>query len=174
MSSLKMPKVDRQTLKNKDKIVNDISAFTKIENILSEAEELKPYETDGLAAYRQTPMLVVLPENTNEVSKILSYCNKNKIKVVPRGAGTGLAGSALPLADCILLGLGKFNKIKEIDYNNRCVVAQPGVTNLSITHAVQDKGFYYAPDPSSQMACSIGGNVAENSGGVHSLSLIHI
>ena len=164
-----MPKVDRQTLKNKDKIVKDITAFTKHENILSEAEELKPYETDGLAAYRQTPMLVVLPENTNEVSKILSYCNKNKIKVVPRGAGTGLAGSALPLADCILLGLGKFNKIKEIDYDNRCVVAQPGVTNLSITHAVQDKGFYYAPDPSSQMACSIGGNVAENSGGVHSL-----
>ena len=169
MSSLKMPKVDRQILKNKDKIVNDISAFTKKGNILSENEALKPYETDGLAAYKQTPMLVVLPENTNEVSKILSYCNKNKIKVVPRGAGTGLAGSALPLADCILLGLGKFNKIKEIDYNNRCVVAQPGVTNLSITHAVQDKGFYYAPDPSSQMACSIGGNVAENSGGVHSL-----
>ena len=141
MSSLKMPKVDRQTLKNKSKIVDDISAFTKKVNILSESEELKPYETDGLAAYKQTPMLVVLPESTNEVSKILSYCNKNKIKVVPRGAGTGLAGSALPLADCILLGLGKFNKIKEIDYNNRCVVAQPGVTNLSITHAVQDKGF---------------------------------
>ena len=116
MSSLKMPKVDRQILKNKDKIVNDIADFTKRDNILSENEELKPYETDGLAAYKQTPMLVVLPENTNEVSKILSYCNKNKIKVVPRGAGTGLAGSALPLADCILLGLGKFNKIKDIDW----------------------------------------------------------
>ena len=106
-----MPKVDRQTLKNKDKIIKDISNFTKSENILAEREELKPYETDGLTAYKQTPMLVVLPENTEEVSKILSYCNKNKIKVVPRGAGTGLAGSALPLADCILLGLGKFNKI---------------------------------------------------------------
>jgi|TARA_Y100000817_G_scaffold111151_1_gene87024 glycolate oxidase len=169
MSTLKMPKVDRQTLKNKDKIIKDISNFTKNENILAEREELKPYETDGLTAYKQTPMLVVLPENTEEVSKILSYCNKNKIKVVPRGAGTGLAGSALPLADCILLGLGKFNKILELDFKNRCVVAQPGVTNLSITHAVQDKGFYYAPDPSSQIACSIGGNVAENSGGVHSL-----
>ena len=164
-----MPRVDRQTLKNKDKIIGDISRFTRKQNILSENEELKPYETDGLAAYRQTPMLVVLPETTQEVSRILSYCNKNKIKVVPRGAGTGLAGSALPLADCILLGLGKFNKIKEIDFINRCVVAQPGVTNLAITHAVQHKGFYYAPDPSSQMACSIGGNVAENSGGVHSL-----
>ena len=164
-----MPRIDRQVLKNKDKIIKDISDFTDTKNILAEREELKPYETDGLTAYKQTPMFVVLPETTEEVSKILSYCNKNKIKVVPRGAGTGLAGSALPLADCILLGLGKFNKILEIDYKNRCVVAQPGVTNLSITHAVQNQGFYYAPDPSSQIACSIGGNVAENSGGVHSL-----
>ena len=114
MSTLKMPRVDRQTLKNKDKIIKDISTLTGSQNILSENEELKPYETDGLAAYRQTPMLVVLPETTQEVSRILSYCNKNKIKVVPRGAGTGLAGSALPLADCILLGLGKFNKIKKL------------------------------------------------------------
>ncbi len=169
MTSLKMPKVDKQILKEKDQIVKDIANFTNRINILSEIEELKPYETDGLSAYKQTPMLVVLPENTKEVSKILSYCNKRKIKVVPRGAGTGLAGSALPLADCVLLGLGKFNKILEKDFKNRCVVAQPGVTNLAITHAVQDKGFYYAPDPSSQIACSIGGNVAENSGGVHSL-----
>jgi len=164
-----MPRVDRKILRDRDKIIRDISDFTGTENILSEREELKPYETDGLTAYKQTPMLVVLPKTTQEVSKILSYCNKNKIKVVPRGAGTGLAGSALPLADCILLGLGKFNKILEIDYKNRCVVAQPGVTNLSITHSVEDQGFYYAPDPSSQIACSIGGNVAENSGGVHSL-----
>ena len=169
MTSLKMPKVDKQILKEKDQIVKDIANFTNRINILSEIEELKPYETDGLSAYKQTPMLVVLPENTKEVSKILSYCNKRKIKVVPRGAGTGLAGSALPLADCVLLGLGKFNKILEKDFKNRCVVAQPGVTNLAITHAVQDRGFYYAPDPSSQIACSIGGNVAENSGGVHSL-----
>ena len=169
MTTLKMPKVDRQILKNRENIIKDISNFTKKENVLAEREELKPYETDGLTAYKQTPMLVVLPETTQEVSKILSYCNKRKIKVVPRGAGTGLAGSALPLADCVLLGLGKFNKILEIDYKNRCVVAQPGVTNLGITHAVQDKDFYYAPDPSSQIACSIGGNVAENSGGVHSL-----
>ena len=169
MTTLKMPKVDRQIIKKKDFIIKDISKFTKNTNILSEREELKPYETDGLTAYKQTPMLVVLPESTKEVSQILSYCNKKKIKVVPRGAGTGLAGSALPLEDCILLGLGKFNKILETDYKNRCVVAQPGVTNLAITHAVQDNGFYYAPDPSSQIACSIGGNVAENSGGVHSL-----
>ena len=92
-----------------------------------------------------------------------------RIKIVPRGAGTSLSGGALPLADAVLLGLGKFNRILEIDYDNRCVVAQPGVTNLAITHAVQADGFYYAPDPSSQIACSVGGNVAENSGGVHCL-----
>ena len=108
MSTLKMPRVDRQILKNKDKIISDISSFTRKQNILSENEELKPYETDGLAAYRQTPMLVVLPETTQEVSRILSYCNKNKIKVVPRGAGTGLSGGALPLKDSILLCLGIF------------------------------------------------------------------
>ena len=112
---------------------------------------------------------MVFPENTEEVSKILSYCNRNRIKVVPRGAGTGLSGGSLPLEDSILLCLTKFKKIIDIDYTNRCVVAQPGVTNLAITQAVQDKGFYYAPDPSSQIACTIGGNVAENSGGVHSL-----
>ena len=169
MTTLKMPKVDRKILKDRDKIINDICSLTSKKNVLAQPEELKPYETDGLTAYKQTPMIVVLPETTIEVSKILSYCNKRKIKVVPRGAGTGLAVSALPLADCVVLGLVKFNKILEIDYKNRCVVAQPGVTNLAITHAVQDKGFYYAPDPSSQIACSIGGNVAENSGGVHSL-----
>ena len=115
------------------------------------------------------PLVVVLPETTEQVAAILKWCRDEEIKVVPRGAGTSLSGGAIPLADGVLLGLGKFNKIVEIDYENRCVVTQPGVTNLGITHAVQDKGFYYAPDPSSQIACSIGGNIAENSGGVHCL-----
>jgi glycolate oxidase len=114
-------------------------------------------------------MLVVLPETTGQVSEVLAYCHSNGVKVVPRGAGTSLSGGALPLADGILLGLGKFNRILEIDYDNRCVVAQPGVANLAISNAVADRGFYYAPDPSSQIACSIGGNVAENAGGVHCL-----
>jgi len=113
--------------------------------------------------------VVVLPETTEQVSRVLRYCHAAGIKVVPRGAGTSLSGGALPLADGILLGLGKFNRILDIDFANRCVVAQPGVTNLAITHAVQHEGFYYAPDPSSQIACTIGGNVAENSGGVHCL-----
>ena len=164
-----MPKIEKSIISSKDKIISDISKIIRQENILFDNDEIKPYETDALAAYKQTPLLVVLPETVTEVSKILKYCNENKIKVVPRGAGTGLSGGSLPLADCILLAMGKFNKILELDYKNRCVVAQPCVTNLAITNAVQDKGFYYAPDPSSQIACSIGGNVAENSGGVHSL-----
>ena len=96
---------------------------------------------------------------------MLRYCHDNGVRVVPRGAGTSLSGGALPLADGVLLGMGKFNKVREIDYENRTVTAEPGVTNLAITRAVEDEGFYYAPDPSSQIACTIGGNIAENSGG---------
>ncbi len=169
MSELALPKIDKSTILNRNKIVSNLKKIIKSENVLDHNDEIKPYETDALSAYKQKPLVVVLPENVQEVSKILKYCNGEKIKVIPRGAGTGLSGGALPLQDAILLGLGKFNKILEIDFNNKCVVSQPGVTNLAITHAVQHKGFYYAPDPSSQLACSIGGNVAENSGGVHSL-----
>ena len=164
-----MPKIDRKLMARKKEVVADLKKIIKVENIIDHDDEKRPFETDALSAYKQKPLLVVFPENTNEVSEILKYCSQKRIKVVPRGAGTGLSGGALPLADCILLCFGKFNKIIEIDYKNRCVVAQPGVTNLSITQAVQEKSFYYAPDPSSQIACSIGGNVAENSGGVHSL-----
>ena len=169
MSDLVLPKVDQSTIERKEYIFKKLKKIIKSDNVLSDDSEIKPYETDALAVYKQKPLAVVLPENTQQVSDILKYCHKEEIKVIPRGAGTGLSGGALPLQDAILLGLGKFNKILEIDFDNKCVVAQPGVTNLSITHAVQNNGFYYAPDPSSQLACSIGGNVAENSGGVHSL-----
>ena len=169
MSELTLPKLNKFTISNRLEIINKLKKIINPENVLAENEEMKPYETDALSAYKQMPLAVILPENTQEVSAVLKYCNKENIKVIPRGAGTGLSGGALPLQDAILLGLGKFNKILEIDFDNKCVVAQPGVTNLSITHSVQDKGFYYAPDPSSQLACSIGGNVAENSGGIHSL-----
>jgi glycolate oxidase len=127
------------------------------------------YETDGLTAYRQLPMVVALPETAAQVSAILRYCGDEKIKIVPRGAGTSLSGGALPLEDGVLLGMARFNRILEVDYANRVAVVQPGVTNLAITREVEDAGFYYAPDPSSQIACSIGGNVAENAGGVHCL-----
>src|SRR5919197_910302 len=130
---------------------------------------MRPYEADGLTAYRQLPMVVVLPDTTEQVSRVLAFCHAEALKVVPRGAGTSLSGGALPLADGVVLGLGKLNKILEIDLENRCAVVQPGVQNLAISNAVLASGFYYAPDPSSQIACTIGGNVAENSGGVHCL-----
>ena len=165
--SLIMPKPDEKTLSKSDSIVSSLRKISK--NVLSEEEEKAVYETDGLSIHRQRPIAVVLPETTEEVSRVLKYCYENNVKVVPRGAGTGLSGAALPLKDSILVVLGKFNKILEVDFENRCVVSQPGVTNLAITAAVQHEGFYYAPDPSSQLACSIGGNISTNAGGVHSL-----
>ena len=139
------------------------------EGVIDDRAALRAYESDGLTAYRQPPMIAVLPDTVAQVSTVLKYCHENGIKVVPRGAGTSLSGGALPLADGILLGLGKFNRVLDIDYANRCAVVQPGVANLAISQAVEAAGFYYAPDPSSQIACSIGGNVAENAGGVHCL-----
>ena len=169
MSNIALPEIDQSTIDKKEYIFKKLKKLTSSENVLSYEAEIKPYETDALTVYKQKPLCVVLPEKTEEISNILKFCYEENIKVIPRGAGTGLSGGSLPLQDAILLSLTKFNKILEIDFGNKCVVAQPGVTNLSITHAVQHKGFYYAPDPSSQLACSIGGNVAENSGGVHSL-----
>ena len=164
-----MPKLDQQVLNRRSEIIKNLQKMVPIENVLVEEVELRPYETDGLTAYRQLPFVVVLPETTEQVSTILQYCFENNVKVVPRGAGTSLSGGAIPLGDGVLLSMMKFNQVLEIDYKNRAVVTQPGVTNLAITRAVEDQGFYYAPDPSSQIACSIGGNVAENSGGVHCL-----
>jgi glycolate oxidase len=169
MTNIALPEIDQSILAKKATIISNLKKIINSENVLSEDDEVKAYETDSLLAYKQKPLVVVLPENTLEVSKILKYCNENKIKVIPRGAGTGLSGGALPLQDGVLISLGKFNKILEVDFDNNCVVTQPGVTNLSITQSVQHKDLYYAPDPSSQIVCSIGGNVAENSGGVHSL-----
>lgn len=166
---LVMPELDRETIASRDRIVSDLQRLLSPECVISAPTALKVYESDGLTAYRQPPLLAVLPKNTQEVSSILAYCQKHRIRVVPRGAGTSLSGGALPLADGLLLGLGKLNRILEIDLDNRCAVVQPGVTNLAISHAVAHAGFYYAPDPSSQIACTIGGNVAENSGGVHCL-----
>ncbi|MCP5085149.1 MAG: FAD-binding protein [Alphaproteobacteria bacterium] len=169
MSNLKMPEVDQTTLSRRKQIAGELRRIVPGEGVIDETEEMRAYESDGLTAYKQIPLLVVLPETVAQISEVLKYAHDNGIKVVPRGAGTSLSGGALPLADGILLGLGKFNKVLEVDYQNRCAVVQPGVTNLAITQAVQHEGFYYAPDPSSQIACTIGGNIAENSGGVHCL-----
>jgi glycolate oxidase len=164
-----MPEPDRAVLARRDRIVKALSAIVPGEGVIASEVAMRPYETDGLTAYRALPMVVVLPSTTDQVARILAYCHGEGIKVVPRGAGTSLSGGALPLVDGVLLGMAKFNRIREIDYDNRVVVAEPGVTNLAVTQAVEQRGFYYAPDPSSQIACTIGGNVAENSGGVHCL-----
>ncbi len=166
---MQMPEPDKAVIARRAEIVSALRTIVPGEGVIADEDELRAYECDGLTAYRQLPLIVVLPGTTEQVSRILKYCHENGVKVVPRGAGTSLSGGALPLADAITLGLGKFNRILEIDFENRCVVAQSGVTNLAITDAVRDRGFYYAPDPSSQIACTIGGNVAENSGGVHCL-----
>ncbi|MGD9812433.1 MAG: FAD-linked oxidase C-terminal domain-containing protein [Sphingobium sp.] len=164
-----MPEPDAQTLARRAEIVAAMRSIVPGEGVIDHADGLRPYESDALTAYRQTPLVVVLPETVEQVSRILRWCHERQVKVVPRGAGTSLSGGALPLADGVLLGMSKFSNILEIDYADRIAVVQPGVTNLAITRAVEDRGFYYAPDPSSQIACSIGGNVAENSGGVHCL-----
>lgn len=167
--SLVMPAPDQEVLSRRGEIVAALRRIVPGEGVIAGEREMKPFESDGLTAYRQLPFVVVLPSTTEQVSQVLKYCHDNAIKVVPRGAGTSLSGGALPLEDGVLLGMAKFNRIREIDYDNRVVVVEPGVTNLGVTKAVEGEGFYYAPDPSSQIACTIGGNIAENSGGVHCL-----
>jgi glycolate oxidase len=164
-----MPAPDQSVLARRDRIVAGLRAIVPGEGVIAAEREMRPYESDGLTAYRQLPMVVVLPETKEQVSRVLAFCHAERIKVVPRGAGTSLSGGALPLEDGVLLGMAKFNRIREIDFANRVAVVEPGVTNLAVTQAVEQAGFYYAPDPSSQIACTIGGNVAENSGGVHCL-----
>ena len=167
--SVRMPEADGAVLARREKIVASLRQIVPGEGVIAGTREMRPYESDGLTAYRQLPMVVVLPETTEQVSQVLRYCHDEGIRVVPRGAGTSLSGGALPLVDGVLLGMAKFSRIREIDLDNRLAVVEPGVTNLAVTNAVADKGFYYAPDPSSQIACTIGGNIAENSGGVHCL-----
>ncbi len=154
---------------DKPGLVRALQQLLPRELILHDQEDLRPYECDGLSAYRQVPLLVVLPENAEQVQQVMQCCHRFGVPVVARGAATGLSGGALPLADGVLLSLAKLNRILAIDPLNRTARVQPGVRNLAISEAVAAHGLYYAPDPSSQIACTIGGNVAENSGGVHCL-----
>src|SRR3984957_2624145 len=166
---MEMPRPDAGAIPRRAEIAAALRRIVSPQAVIEAEPSRRAYESDGLTAYRQPPLVAVLPSPVDEVAAVLRYCKEEGIKVVPRGAGTSLSGGALPLADGVLLGMAKFNKLVEIDYPNRCAVVQPGVTNLAITQAVEAAGFYYAPDPSSQIACTIGGNVAENSGGVHCL-----
>ena len=150
-------------------LINALRSLLPAESVLVDAEDLRPFECDGLSVYRQLPMVVVLPETIAQVQSIMRLCHAQQVPVVARGAGTGLSGGALPLADGVLLSLAKFKSILSIDPHNALATVQPGVRNLAISEAAAAYDMYYAPDPSSQIACTIGGNVAENSGGVHCL-----
>ncbi|MGG5809921.1 FAD-linked oxidase C-terminal domain-containing protein [Falsiroseomonas sp. CW058] len=164
-----LPPPNAEIVARREEIVAALRAIVPGEGTISEALRLKPYETDGLSAYRQVPLAVVLPQTTEQVAAVMRHCHANGIRVVPRGAGTSLSGGALPLADAVVIGLMRMNRILEIDFDDRLAVVEAGVTNLGITRAVEHEGFFYAPDPSSQLACMIGGNVGMNSGGAHCL-----
>ena len=166
---LQLPEPKADILARVPEIVAGLRAIVPGDGVIAEALRLRAYETDGLSAYRQIPLAVVLPETTEQVAAILRFCQRQGVRVVPRGAGTSLSGGALPLADAVVIGMMRMNRILEIDYADRCATVQAGVTNLGISKAVQGHGFFYAPDPSSQLACMIGGNVAMNSGGAHCL-----
>ncbi|MDA8250204.1 MAG: FAD-binding protein [Rhodospirillales bacterium] len=167
MIQLPAPKPD--VLARRDAIVAGLRRLLPASGVIAEPIRLKPYETDGLAAYKQTPLAVVLPETTEQVAAVMRFLHHEGVRTVPRGAGTSLSGGALPLADAVVVGLMRMNRILAIDYADRCATVQAGVTNVGITQAVQAQGFFYAPDPSSQLACMIGGNVGMNSGGAHCL-----
>ena len=153
----------------REKLAAEFRRLLPDESVIDQPTSLAAYECDGLSAYRQQPLLVLLPENIEQVRQIMRLCHRQRVPVVSRGAGTSLSGGALPHADGVVLSLAKMNRILEIDSLSRCAVVEAGVRNLAISEAVDSMGLYYAPDPSSQIACSIGGNVAENAGGVHCL-----
>eukprot|EP01038_Epipyxis_sp_PR26KG_P020258 gene20258-28675_t len=160
---------DSAILSRRNHIVTDLKELVSDGGLISEPRELVPFETDAFIAYRRLPLAVTLPKSTQEVSAILKYCSRYNIPVVPRGAGTSLSGGAIPQEDAVVIGLSRMSKILDIDLDNRTATVQSGVTNLSISEAVSADGFFYAPDPSSQLACTIGGNIGMNSGGAHCL-----
>ena len=164
-----MPLPNLSILSRKARIVDRLLAILPRDAVIDDVTETRAYECDGLTAYRCPPLAAVLPRSTAEVSAILRLCHEEGVPVVPRGSGTSLAGGALPTADCVILGVARMTGVLETDYANRFIRVQAGRTNLSVTGAVEQDGFFYAPDPSSQLACAIAGNIAMNSGGAHCL-----
>jgi glycolate oxidase len=167
--SIELPSPDQSVIARRLDIVRDLQALAGSDAVIADEDGRRAFETDALTAYRCMPLAVVLPSTTETVSKILKYCKANAIKVMARGAGTSLCGGSLPSEDAIVLGVSKMNKVLSIDLENRFVRAQSGITNLAISNAVSGDGFFYAPDPSSQVACTLAGNLAMNSGGAHCL-----
>ncbi|UWR15651.1 FAD-linked oxidase C-terminal domain-containing protein [Sulfitobacter sp. M368] len=166
---MEMPKPDQEVLSRKARIVARLREVLPDTAVIHDERETRAYECDALTAYKCPPMVAVLPQNTKEVAAVLRICHEEGVPVVPRGSGTSLAGGALPTADCVILGVARMNDVIETDYQNRLIRVQTGRTNLSVTGAVEEDGFFYAPDPSSQLACAIAGNIAMNSGGAHCL-----
>ena len=169
MSQIALPSPDHAILQRRNDLLKQLKKLVPGATLITDKEGRRTFETDALTAYRCLPLAVVLPQSTEEVSAILRFCHQNHIKVVPRGAGTSLSGGALPLEDAIVLCLTRMNKVLSIDLTDRVARVEAGITNTGITEAVATDGFFYAPDPSSQIACTIGGNVATNSGGAHCL-----
>ncbi|KQI72272.1 glycolate oxidase subunit GlcD [Loktanella sp. 5RATIMAR09] len=166
---MQMPQPSASVIRRKDQIVARLSEVLPRDAVISDEHETRAYECDALTAYKCPPLCAVLPSSTKEVSDVLRICHELGVPVVPRGSGTSLAGGALPTADCVILGVAKMNDVIETNYDDRYIRVQTGRTNLSVTGAVEGDGFFYAPDPSSQLACAIAGNIAMNSGGAHCL-----
>ena len=166
---MEMPQPNADILTRKTRLITRLEAVLPSEAVIHDISETRAYECDALSAYKCPPLIAVLPSSTQEVADVLRICNEEGVPVVPRGSGTSLAGGAFPTADCVLLGVSRMNEVLEVDYDNRIIRVQSGRTNLSVTGAVEDEGFFYAPDPSSQLACAISGNIAMNSGGAHCL-----
>jgi glycolate dehydrogenase FAD-linked subunit len=169
MSTVTFPDPDRAVIARRNDIVKQLKRLVPEAVLIADEEGRRTFESDALTAYHCLPLAVVLPGSTEEVSAILRFCNENHIKVVPRGAGTSLCGGALPLEDAIVLCLSRMRKVLSVDTSNRVARVEAGVTNIAITEAASKDGFFYAPDPSSQIACTVGGNIATNSGGAHCL-----
>ncbi len=169
MSFLTLPKPDPEILGQRRSIVSALRKLVPGASVIDDEDGRRAFETDALTAYRNMPLAVVLPQTTEQVSRVLKYCHNNQIKVIARGAGTSLSGGALPLEDSIVLGVSRMSKILDINYDNRTARVQTGITNIAISNAVAPNGFFYAPDPSSQLACTLAGNIAMNSGGAHCL-----
>ena len=169
MSTIRLPEPDKAVILRRPTIVKDLIKLLGADRVVADDDGRRAYETDALTAYRRMPLVVLLPQTTAEVAKALQYCHANGIKVVARGAGTSLAGGALPAEDAIVITVSKMNRVLDVNYANRTARVETGITNLAISAAVQPKGFFYAPDPSSQLACTLAGNIAMNSGGAHCL-----
>ncbi len=167
--TIRFPDPDPSVLARRDEIIAGLAPLVAAEALITSEDERRAFETDGLTAYRQMPLAVVLPSTTEEVSKVMAYCHAHGVRVVARGAGTSLAGGAIAQGDAIILGTAKMTKILDLDFADRVARVQSGITNLAISGSVAHEGFFYAPDPSSQLACTIAGNIAMNSGGAHCL-----